>query len=102
MGQRWFSALVVGLWLTTMSWLVVTKLAPPLFQGDPPTYRSIYSGQGDSEPVGWDMMLNRQKLGWAVSSHTTDKSGFTTVTSLVHFNDFPVDEFIPAILDGIL
>jgi hypothetical protein len=35
MGSRWFNTLVVLVWLTTTTWLVVAKVVPPLKRGDP-------------------------------------------------------------------
>ena len=38
MGNRIFVAVVLLLWASTMSWLVVEKILPPFFSGEPPTH----------------------------------------------------------------
>ena len=38
MGNRIFVAVVLLLWASTMSWLVVEKILPPFFSGDPPAH----------------------------------------------------------------
>lgn len=43
MGSRVFNTLVIGLWLLTTGWLLVTKFLPPLMVGEPPNYRTIIS-----------------------------------------------------------
>jgi hypothetical protein len=39
-------------------------------------------------------------MGWAVSAHNTDKNGFTTIVSHVHFDFVPLDDMLPMILSG--
>ena len=100
MRTRWFTITVIGLWLSTMSWLVVTKLVPPFLTGDPPTYSTVYSQQQIYVPIGWDLKWGGKDLGWAVTAHNTDKNGYTTVMSHVHFDFVPLDEMLPMILSG--
>ena len=40
MGNRIFVAVVVLLWTSTMSWLMVARILPPFFQGEPPRTRA--------------------------------------------------------------
>lgn len=101
MGQHWLKVTVIGLWLTSMSWLVVTKLLPLLQSGDPPTYRSIYTGlENAAPPLGWEMSWNGKPLGWAVTSQST-KDKYTTVESHVRFNHLPFDDLVPVLLRGM-
>jgi hypothetical protein len=97
-GNRVFNSVVVVFWLSTMSWLIVAKVLPPLQVGEPPNYRSIYAVEpgAKAEPVCWDMFWNDRRLGWAKATiyHTT--SGVTEVRSLVHFKHVPVEELVPA------
>ena len=97
MGHRVFNAVVVVFWLSTMTWLIVAKVLPPLQVGDPPNYRSVYAvdSQAKPEPVCWDMLWNDRRMGWAKTTVYRTHSGVTEVRSLVHFSHVPVDELVP-------
>lgn len=103
MGSRWMGAVIVLFWLSTMGWLVESKVLPPLKRGDPPDYRSMYSDDPfEEDPVGWDMMLNGKPIGWAVNwsrklANGTSRSYHTTdLDSHIHFDRIPVQELSPA------
>jgi hypothetical protein len=99
MGSRWFNSVVVLFWLSTMTWLVVAKVVPPLRRGDPPSYQSMYSAgsneKADEQPVGWEMTLNGKPLGWAVNKVARMGTGVTEVRSRIHFDRIPLQEFSP-------
>ena len=95
--------MIVLFWLSTMSWLVESKVLPPLRRGDPPDYHSMYSDDPyEDEPVGWDMTLNGKPIGWAVSrmvkyANGTSRTYHTTnLDSRIHFDRIPVQELSPA------
>jgi hypothetical protein len=105
MESRWFNTLVVLVWLTTTTWLVVAKVVPPLKRGDPPNYRSMYTAETEDgkEPpaVGWDMSIDGKPLGWAVTHLNTNSSAnvgdqVTKVKSYIHFERIPLEELSPA------
>lgn len=103
MGSRWTGAVIVLFWLSTMGWLVESKVLPPLKRGDPPDYRSMYSDDPfEEDPVGWDMMLNGKPIGWAVSrlakyANGTSRAYHTTnLNSHIHFDRIPVQDLSPA------
>jgi hypothetical protein len=81
-----------------MTWLIVTKVLPPLQVGEPPNYRSVYAVDPHTkvEPVCWDMLWNDRRLGWAKSVVYHTPSGVTEVRSLVHFSHVPIEELVPA------
>jgi len=95
MYPRWFNFAVVGLWLTSMGWLVTTKVLPSFLVGEPPNYATILAAQREDLPVGWTIDWNGRPLGWAVTSTQALSQGVTEVRSLVHFDELPIDEFIP-------
>ncbi|MDX1962800.1 MAG: hypothetical protein SFX18_06585 [Pirellulales bacterium] len=103
MGHRWFAGLVVAFWVTSMGWLLVTKLLPPLQMGEPPSYRSIYGNAAISRPrpVGWQMTWRDKPMGWAVTHYECDDQNYTTVQSHVHFDFLPVDELLPVLFRGL-
>ena len=67
MANRWFSSVIVLFWLATMTWLVQSKVLPPLKRGDPPGYQAMYSEVPGEMTVGWDLTLNGKPLGWALN-----------------------------------
>jgi hypothetical protein len=97
-GYRVFNAVVVVFWLSTMTWLIVAKVLPPLQVGEPPNYRSVYAvdRNGRLEPVCWEMLWSDRRLGWAKTTVYRTPSGVTEVRSLVHFSHVPVEELVPA------
>jgi hypothetical protein len=97
-GHRWFNAVIVIFWLSTMTWLVIAKVLPPLQIGEPPSYRSIYAVARDErpEPVCWDLLWNDRSMGWARTQVQRTHADVTEVRSLVHFDRVPVDELAPA------
>jgi hypothetical protein len=103
MGSRWMGSVIVLFWLSTMTWLVESKVLPPLRRGEPPDYRSMYSDDPfDEDPVGWDMMLNGKPIGWAVSRLAKFANGLsrayhtTNLRSQIHFDRIPVQDLSPA------
>ena len=104
MGHRLFNAVVVVFWLSTMSWLVVVKVLPPLQIGEPPNYRSVYASAPNDYPesVCWEMLWNDQPMGWAKTDIWRSYSGVTEVISLVHFDRVPIDELAPAWMRPVL
>ena len=95
MYNRWFSVAVILLWLSTMSWLVVTKVVPPLLIGDPPSYRTILNAQQSEPPVAWTMDINGRQMGWALCKTTAIPQGLTEVHSRVHFDELPLEQMAP-------
>jgi hypothetical protein len=111
MESRWFNIAVILVWLSTSSWLVVSKVIPPLRRGQPPNYQSMYTQHGKDDepapPVAWEMSLNGKPLGWAVSKvvlaseHSRDTS-LTDISSRIHFDRIPLAELSPAWMTKIL
>lgn len=102
MYPRWFNFAVWALWLASMGWLVKTKVIPSFLVGDPPSYSSILAAQREDLPVGWTIDWNGRPLGWAVSFTQGLPQGVTEVRSLVHFDELPINEFIPDWLRGMI
>ena len=95
MHSRWFNIAVVLMWLTTTGWLVTKKIVPSLRIGDPPNYRRILVAQHVHPVVGWTIFLGGHPLGWAVSVTTPLPERMTEVRSRVHFDQLPLEEFVP-------
>ena len=95
MGGRWFNMAVVGLWLASMSWLVVEKILPPLRLGQPPNYRSISEARRNEGPVGWRLVWNREVIGWALSAARLLPQQSTEIRSRVHLDHLPLADLVP-------
>ena len=77
MGNRIFVAVVVLLWVSTMSWLMVARILPPFFQGEPP-----HHGQPvRDEPVCWQIEYGGRPIGQAVSQAVPGALGTTEIHS---------------------
>lgn len=96
MYSRWFNAAVVLLWLTTMAWLVVEKVLPPLLVGDPPNVQTVLEAQRNEPPVGWSVALNDEPLGWAVGQTQRLSNETTQINTLVQFDRISLAQILPA------
>ena len=95
MGSRWFNLAVVLLWLATMTWLLKEKVLPPLWIGEPPSYRTILAARRTEPPVGWRLALDGRPIGWALSSTKPLPNRLTEIRSRVHFDELPLAELAP-------
>jgi hypothetical protein len=103
MESRWFNILVVLVWLSTTSWLIVAKVIPPFRRGEPPNYWSMYShDEKDPKAVAWDMSVNGNSIGWAVSWLSDNVAQITEVHSQIHFQHIPLAELSPAWMKVLL
>lgn len=90
MGNRIFVAMVILLWVGTMSWLVVDKILPPFFQGEPPK-----AGILRYEPVCWEIFFSERPIGLAVSQAVPGVMSTTELHSRVMLHDVPLREMAP-------
>jgi hypothetical protein len=101
MGNRIFVAVVVLLWATTMSWLLVAKILPPFFSGEPPTHGIIEL----DEPVCWEIACGDRWVGYAVRQAVPGSQSTTEVFSRVVLHDIPLRQMAPqwmgSIVDGL-
>ncbi|MDZ4782823.1 MAG: hypothetical protein SGJ19_21455 [Planctomycetia bacterium] len=90
MSSRWFNVAIVGIWLTTMSWLVTQKIWPALDVGRPPGYST------DDPHTKWQLLLDDKPIGWAESTVEIDKEGVKTLASEVFLEELPLGKLGPA------
>ncbi len=103
MHQRGLNTVVVLFWLTTMTWLVVTKVLPPLERGEPPSYQSFYGGlDPKAAPICWDVTWNDQPIGWAVCWSDRPLAGMLEIRSWVHFQRLPLQDMAPVWMRSLL
>jgi hypothetical protein len=81
-GNRIFVAVVVVLWLVTMSWLVVVKILPPLDQGLPPSYD--------------------RNLGWAVNRVEEGSQDTRDIRARVVLSQIPLADLAPSLISSLV
>ena len=87
--------IVVGFWLVTSGWLVVTKILPSLSPGSPPGQQALYVSGDRPIPVAWSVHWNEQPVGWALATATRQTDGGLVVESRLQFEKLPLDEMLP-------
>ncbi len=102
MGNLQFNVVVVLFWCTTMGWLVVSKILPPLRVGEPPNYASILRETSDELPVCWSIHLQNKPIGWAANKTVRRKDGITDLYSRVYLCELPWEELAPGWLGAVL
>jgi hypothetical protein len=100
MHYRWYSVAVVGLWLTTMGWLVVKKVVPAFRIGSPPSYDEIVKDQIKAAPVGW-RMSGGTASGWALTDTKPQATQLNEIRGRVHF-DMALKDLMPGLLQPIV
>jgi hypothetical protein len=98
MGNRIFVAVVLLLWATTMSWLVVEKILPPFFSGEPPAHGVLR----EKLPVCWEIECNGEHVGYAVRQAVPGAQSTTEIHSRVLLRDIPIKEMAPQWMSSIV
>jgi hypothetical protein len=96
--NRLFVAIVVVLWLITMSWLVVVKILPPLDQGLPPSYRGLRAGTESC----WKIYWNERSLGWAVNRVDEASHGTKEIYSRLLLDRVPLADLAPSLIASLV
>ena len=95
MGSRSLNVAILLFWLSTMTWLMVVKVLPPLRTGDPPNYQSILASRATVPPICWSILVNDRPLGWAASKTQQRQDGLVYMHSRVFFRELPIEELAP-------
>jgi hypothetical protein len=98
MGNRIFVGVVVVLWAGTMSWLMVARILPPFFHGDPPTHGAILR----DAPSCWEIFYSGRSVGHAVSQAVPGALGTTEIHSRILLNGITVKELAPQWMGGLV
>jgi hypothetical protein len=103
MDRPWLKFVVVVFWVSTMTWLVVEKVLPPLSRGEPPSVHSIYGGlDPDAPPICWSVSYGNKPVGWAIIRAVRPASGMLEIYSRVHLTRLPVKEMAAAWKQSLL
>ncbi len=99
MPHRLTIAAVLLFWLASMSWLVSTKILPPLLAGTPPeTHPTLPDAGEDFAPVAWRLEWHGRPIGWAVTKAARRPDGTGEVQSFVQFEQLPVRDILGQLL----
>jgi hypothetical protein len=98
MGNRIFVAAVVLLWAGTMSWLLVARILPPFFQGEPPSRGPAT----ESVPNYWQIELHGQAVGSAASQSVPGAFGTTEHHSRLKLNGIELRKLFPFQLGSLI
>jgi len=98
MGNRIFVAVVLLLWLSTMSWLVVAKILPPFLSGDPPSHGVVE----EADPVCWQIECGGRPVGYAVRQAVPGALSTKEIFSRVILEDIPLRKMAPAWMTSIV
>jgi len=88
--------LVLGFWLVTTGWLVLTKIVPVFNQGLPPGHQALFASGDRLIPVAWTVTWNERPLGWALSTARRDEAGGLAVDTRLHFDHLPLNDMLPS------
>jgi hypothetical protein len=101
MSHRLFSIIVVLGWISSMSWLVTTKILPPILKGQAPTYQNLLPTVASSETIWWEIQMNGQPLGTAKNQIRRDNDGVGSVNTTVELKQFSVDDVLNEIMEHV-
>lgn len=87
--------IVVGFWLVTSGWLVVTKILPSLSPGSPPGQQALYTSGDRPIPVAWSVHWNDRPVGAAIATASRQEDGSMVVESRLQFDKLPLEEMLP-------
>ncbi len=91
MANRIFVAVVFLLWVSTMSWLMVSRILPPFYYGEPPGHGST----PEDGPVCWEIECGGRPIGYAVSQSVPGALGTTELHSRVLLEQIRLQEMAP-------
>ena len=98
MGNRIFVGVVVMLWAGTMSWLMVARILPPFFHGEPPTQGVLVR----DKPICWEIQYGDKVVGHAVSMAVPGALGTTEIHSRLLLTDIEVKELAPQWMNSLV
>lgn len=97
MAVRLYPWFVLVFWAAAMSWLISSKVLPPLIGGQPPDYSSSLAlppRAAKSEPTCWRIAWNDRRIGTAASQAVRRAEGGTSLRHVVHFERLPLQAML--------
>lgn len=81
-----------------MSWLLVAKILPPFFHGDPPNSGMLQKNR----PVAWRVEFDGKPIGYAVSQAIPGALGTTEIHSRIEVADIPLQIVVPPLFASVV
>ncbi|MGE0757484.1 MAG: hypothetical protein AB7O38_10705 [Pirellulaceae bacterium] len=95
MASRIYPWFVLLFWTVMMSWLIGSKVLPPMLGGDPPDYHAyLTASSAKSPPVCWRISWNDRRIGTAMSQVTQRFGGGVSLRQVVHFERMPISAMV--------
>ena len=91
MANKIFVASIIGLWLTSMTWLVSERILPSFGGGDPPFAEDNETGKA----VAWRVECGGKNVGEAASVRLAGAAGTIDVHNRLRLKNFPLMELAP-------
>ncbi|MCH7751436.1 MAG: hypothetical protein IH898_04705, partial [Planctomycetes bacterium] len=91
MANRIFVLAVVVLWLSSMSWLVIERILPSFYAGEPPIEQAYETGKA----VAWQVQWKGKPVGRSASVRLSGVGGTTDLVNRVLLTDIPLMELAP-------
>ncbi len=101
MFNRWLNIAIFACWATSVGWLVIQKILPTLLVGEPPSFRTIIENQSEA-PVGWRVLLNERRVGWAAAQTLEHEKGVHELRTRIHLAELDFAEFVPPLIASLL
>jgi hypothetical protein len=98
MANRIFVAAVISLWLGSMSWLMIDKVLPSYYDGEPPAA----AGFEINVPVAWKVFWSDREVGSAASIRTQGISNTTNLLNRVKLEEVPLLDLVPALMRQVV
>lgn len=101
MHHRLYTFIVILAWIASMTWLVSTKILPPILKGQAPSYEHILPTEESTERVRWDISLDGNPLGSAENLIQRELDGVGRVKTVVELNQFSVDNVLNEMMERV-
>jgi hypothetical protein len=98
MGNRVFIGVVILLWAGTTSWLMIARILPPFFHGEPPTHGMLVR----KEPTCWEIRYDGRVVGHAVSQAVPGALNTTEVHSRVLLDGIQIGRLAPQWMSSLV
>jgi hypothetical protein len=100
---RWIELLIIFGWLLSMSWLVATKVLPPLRTGNPPVTQSdVVNHDNSAQTARWQISWQDRNIGFAQREVSRRDEETVRISTRVEFHELPVEEMGREILGTMM
>ena len=98
MASRVYQLVVVALWLSGMTWLMVEKVLPPLMERDTSRLRRGAPFRPEADPEYWKISWQERSIGFAASQVFPDRKGGRELRNALQFENVPLEALMAQVL----